>query len=615
VYCPPAQPDQDDYNILKFFAVDSLFAQVLLSGVDLQSIDLPFQLQAHQEEIIRLPVTQPILLLGRSGTGKTTICLYRMSSLYLKYWEIRQMDAPTLPRLKLRPTLPKIGDADLQATLRRMALRQLEEVDDDEPLFTVAAAPAEVNGADNTPLDHLHQVFITKNPVLLSEVKRSFDKMAASTTAAGAERLELQSNMPPRLQDVDQLSWPLFLSGSEWLMYLDASLPGKPFFKRDDRGALLDKVVFGIMERDVVIDVDTMLDPDSGDESDVQADGFEDDDAEDMIESRQSRRQRDRLRQAASGQQTRKLVDYDYFWQRVYPDICSRAERQLFRPALLWTEFLSHIKGSREAIVNVAGYISKEEYLDFGLKRSSVKSQSDREKVYVIFEKYRLFCKRRPALFDEADLARNLYARRVEQVHQGAGQFQPWSIHQVFVDEVQDFLESELIVTISCCDDPRALFLTGDTAQSIARGVGFRFSEVRRVFHFLPNVTPPPVQALPYNYRSHTGILRLASGVLEVLDTLFPGSFDKLDHDRGFFRGPLPSALLLCDVADLAVMLRSNRRSHDATSIEFGARQVILVANEQVKDNMPNALKDAVTLTIVEAKGLEFDDVLLYNVS
>jgi superfamily I DNA/RNA helicase len=200
-------------------------------------------------------------------------------------------------------------------------------------------------------------------------------------------------------------------------------------------------------------------------------------------------------------------------------------------------------------------------------------------------------------------------------VHEHSGQFQPWAIHQVFVDEVQDFLEAELIVSISCSDDARALFLTGDTAQSIARGVGFRFSEVRRVFHFLPNVKPPEIQALPYNYRSHTGILRLASGILEVLQTLYPGSFDKLDHDRGFFRGPLPAALLACEVADLAIMLRSTRRSSEATSIEFGARQVILVANERTKENMPEALRDAVILTIVEAKGLEFDDVLLYNVS
>ena len=610
LYCPPAQPDKSDYNILKFFAVDSLFAQVLLSGVDLETIDLPFQLQSHQEKFIRLPTTEPILLLGRSGTGKTTICLFRMSSLYLAYWGNRVAEAPTLPRLKIRTILPPLGEDKVDTA----ALHQAA-ADDTVP---EAAAPleAEHEAGDGTPLDHLHQVFITKSPVLLSEVKRSFGKMAASTTAAGAERLELIQTLPPRFQDVDQLAWPLFLSGSEWLMYLDASLPGEPFFKRDPAtGALMEKVVFGILERDVVMDIDSVLDPDSGDESEVDIDGIEDDFGT-LNQNPQRQASVADKRQSSAQQRARKLVDYDYFWQRIYPEICKGSEYQdAFRPALLWTEFLSHIKGSHEALTDANGFMSREAYLKFGQKRSAIKSESDREKVYTMFQRYQLYCQRRPDIFDEADLARHLYVRRVAQVHNDAGRYQPWAIHQVFVDEVQDFLESELIVSIACCDNAGALFLTGDTAQSIARGVGFRFAEVRRVFHFLPNVKAPELQALPYNYRSHTGILRLASGILEVLQTLYPGSFDKLDHDRGFFRGPLPQALLACGVDDLAIMLRSNRRSHSATSIEFGARQVILVANESAKDSMPDTLSDAVILTIVEAKGLEFDDVLLYNVS
>lgn len=40
---------------------------------------------------------------------------------------------------------------------------------------------------------------------------------------------------------------------------------------------------------------------------------------------------------------------------------------------------------------------------------------------------------------------------------------------------------------------------------------------------------------------------------------------------------------------------------------------MILVANETAKEKIPEELGLALVLTVYEAKGLEFDDVLLYN--
>ena len=53
----------------------------------------------------------------------------------------------------------------------------------------------------------------------------------------------------------------------------------------------------------------------------------------------------------------------------------------------------------------------------------------------------------------------------------------------------------------------------------------------------------------------------------------------------------------------------------ETSRIEFGAHQVILVRNEEAKRNLPEEFvsdKDWI-MTVQEAKGLEFDDVLLYN--
>ena len=77
------------------------------------------------------------------------------------------------------------------------------------------------------------------------------------------------------------------------------------------------------------------------------------------------------------------------------------------------------------------------------------------------------------------------------------------------------------------------------------------------------------------------------------------------------FPGPTPVFLESCEIDDLALLLSSNKR--EASAIEFGAHQVILVQSKEAKDKLPSILKGAIVLTIFEAKGLEFDDVLLYN--
>ena len=44
----------------------------------------------------------------------------------------------------------------------------------------------------------------------------------------------------------------------------------------------------------------------------------------------------------------------------------------------------------------------------------------------------------------------------------------------MYVDEVQDFTQAELRLFLEVTHDRNALFLTGDTCQTISRGVGFR---------------------------------------------------------------------------------------------------------------------------------------------
>ncbi|XP_062604975.1 TPR and ankyrin repeat-containing protein 1-like [Saccostrea cucullata] len=54
-------------------------------------------------------------------------------------------------------------------------------------------------------------------------------------------------------------------------------------------------------------------------------------------------------------------------------------------------------------------------------------------------------------------------------------------------------------------------------------------------------------------------------------------------------------------------------KKQSTSNIEFGAHQAILVVNDESRDSLPEELQHGIVLTIYEAKGLEFDDILLYN--
>ena len=166
--------------------------------------------------------------------------------------------------------------------------------------------------------------------------------------------------------------------------------------------------------------------------------------------------------------------------------------------------------------------------------------------------------------------------------------------------------------------DPNGLFLCGDTAQCIARGVGFRFCELRSLFHTIDkhvagvNVPVPVLHTLRHNYRSHNGILQMASSVVRLLYEWFNNGIDRLDDDVGLLNGPSPVVLTHRDPTDLHLLVAGHQR--DTAVIEFGAHQVVLVRSEKARDELPeDLLACGIVLTIHEAKGLEFDDVLLYN--
>lgn len=121
----------------------------------------------------------------------------------------------------------------------------------------------------------------------------------------------------------------------------------------------------------------------------------------------------------------------------------------------------------------------------------------------------------------------------------------------------------------------------------------------------------PRVEKLTINYRTHNGILGCAAELVEVMLSLFPNAVDRLAKDRGHFNGPKPQILTETSTDDLAILLVGSDKTH--SQIEFGAHQAVLVRSQAAKESLPDEFDGALVLTIFEAKGLEFDDVFIYN--
>ncbi|XP_052214395.1 TPR and ankyrin repeat-containing protein 1-like isoform X2 [Dreissena polymorpha] len=609
-YFPPASSNDTEYHILKFYSFSSALVSHVLQNIETK-VDFPFRVTDLEHAFINLKSKAPILLLGRSGTGKTTCCMYRLWSQFQTYWsKAKDAGAPILPRC-----VEFVHDEPIEEDNSNEEGESSDNSDDGTedtgatggplPEAVVCTTPEEPHEEVETMYDHLHQLFITKNAVLCSEVQKNFRELSHANELMADYMQHEDENLPPRLQDVEDYAFPMFVTSRQLLLMLDASVGPPFFFERKDDGSL--KVdISGWTDAGGPLSILSLLDDDSDAEEDM--DEFEDSDHEMEMG--------DNWNTESSGKATkvdpRREITYTVFVEEIWRH--TKKNTSSYHPSLIWTEIMSFIKGSYEALSKLKGYLDKEEYFELGRKRAPNFS-GERDVIYSFFLKYEHFRKQH-ALFDETDLVHDVF-QRLRQLES-----RPWVIHQIFVDETQDFTQAELCLLIRLCQNPNDMFLTGDTAQSIMRGISFRFSDLRSLFYHAKQSmqamgktsaveVPKQVYQLTHNYRSHAGILSLATSILELMVEFFPDSFDRLRPDQGLFNGPRPILLESCSFGDLAVLLRGNRRK--TSHIEFGAHQAILVVNDAARDSIPEELRLGLILTIYEAKGLEFDDVLLYN--
>ena len=651
IFFPPASANEQEYHILKFYSFSTALVRTVLESDISSRIDFPFKITELEHAIVNLrpDPPMPIILLGRSGTGKTTCCLYRLWDRFKSYWERAETAGPHIPRF-LSPPLKTSQCSDDDETLQSSIEQDINQAERSPKQASAstecqkpnasshsASAPAsrddhhdQVMQSNSCPpkaenqledndqeekkqpemYEHLHQIFITKNNVLCSEVEKNFKELCHACPVAQHRIPFEDQSLPAKMQDVAAEAWPLFVNSRDWLLMLDASLPGKTFFNRAEDGSLLRKID-GWGEEDSHLQFIPATESD--DESDHEE---EDEGGVGTQHGSEETKKKGKETSIKKDKDPRREITYPVFKLELWPKMKKTSKEKVdYHPTLVWTEIRSFIKGSAEALLSENGELSLEDYESLG-KKKAPNFSADRK---VVYDLYRVYQRERSSkrMFDEADLVYNIH-KRLQLITAPE-----WSVHQIYVDETQDFTQAELSLLIRCCRSPNELFFTGDTAQSIMRGISFRFNDLKSLFHHARKAAgitddqnnfitvPKKLYQLTHNYRSHAGILRLASSVVDLLLTYFPDSFDRLQKDEGLFEGPRPVLLESCSPTDLAMILQGNQRQ--SSRIEFGAHQVVLVASNEARDALPDELSQGLVMTIYEAKGLEFDDVLIYN--
>ncbi|CAI5511533.1 unnamed protein product, partial [Closterium sp. Naga37s-1] len=438
-------------------------------------------------------------------------------------------------------------------------------------------------------------------------------------------------------------------------------------------------------------------------------------------------------------------VDYERFEAVYWPRLNAATTRHLDASAV-FKEIFSHIKGSLHALRSPHGRVSLQDYVLLARTRTSSLNEEQRTAIYALFLQYERL-KRQRGDHDMCDHHSSSVWQQgwvssaaigtSRAVGAGGKVVAGPPFQYVYVDEVQDLTQAQIaILQFLCSNVATGFFFAGDTAQTIARGVDFRFQDVRRLFYelFLGKgvasaagrverseevdggrggvgggvsgreivesgrigeekeggceeavgqgeriqeevrgegsagkeeagvrkpcagfskraagakettseavidpvagtrdgtevvcVGPPAedrssctempdLQFLSQNFRSHSGIVRVADSVVRVLLHFFPHSVDRLQPEFSQQQGEPPVFLQSGGSRDRVAQLFGKRGGIGGGGCEFGAEQVILVRDAARRTELVERTGlRGLLLSVHECKGLEFQDALIYN--
>jgi hypothetical protein len=193
----------------------------------------------------------------------------------------------------------------------------------------------------------------------------------------------------------------------------------------------------------------------------------------------------------------------------------------------------------------------------------------------------------------------------------------------LFIDEIQD-IPIHLLNYLKRFGT-KFFYFSGDNAQNISKGVSFKFRDLATQYNSSRfRKLDTNFHALTVNYRSHQQILELGNNIVLLIKMLFPNMIEYLPPEESPITGARPMLIPLGQKVDsLIEFMKKNMglvddpedslKEDKKNSFKFANGQVFITRDYRSKQTLLSNFPNCIALTILEAKGMEFDDVILYN--
>ncbi len=237
-------------------------------------------------------------------------------------------------------------------------------------------------------------------------------------------------------------------------------------------------------------------------------------------------------------------------------------------------------------------WLSKQDYLDLGVKES-IFLQQERDAVYSIFEKYLSY------LTDNGLYDSNIISHQYLQKISARYDF-------VIVDEVQDLTNIQLYLIIKSLHHAHDFILCGDSNQIVHPNF-FSWSKVKSLFYKQDdlNQSGQLIRILNTNYRNSPQVTSIANKILKIKNSRF-GSIDKESHFLVESNGHNQGEVIFLQDND-HIKQELDKKTKAST------RFAVIVMTEEQKPVAQKHFSTPLVFTIQEAKGLEYENIILYN--
>ncbi len=277
-----------------------------------------------------------------------------------------------------------------------------------------------------------------------------------------------------------------------------------------------------------------------------------------------------------------KELDYKTFEAWLQPRKQSFGIKDTYK---LYEEFRGVITGmeiSKE-------FLDKNDYLNLGIKQS-IYLKKEREKVYDVFIKYIDF------IDENGYFDLNIISYKWLNFCKPKYDF-------IIIDEVQDFTNIQLYIILKSLKTQENFILCGDANQVVHPNF-FSWTNVKTMF-YKHDIYGSEIKILRTNYRNSIGITQLSNKLLKIKNARF-GSIDKestylidsIAENKGeisFFK----------DSPELRKQLNEKTGK--------SAKYAVLVMKSEDKKEVKEYFKTPLIFSIQEAKGLEYDNIILVN--